>query len=182
MRFLLAIRIFFSTLFNGAVAKHVKRIVSAPALPGEGAEQRASPPQLARPLTKAPPARSEALTLLAALQREARFVDFVKEPLGDYTDAQIGAAARDVLRDCHGVLDRLFGLVPVVSDAEGASVELPKGFDAGRYRMTGDVSGEPPFRGRLVHHGWEATKCELPTWSGSKAAAGVVAAAEVELR
>jgi hypothetical protein len=33
----------------------------------------------------------------------------------------------------------------------------------------------------MVHHGWEAAKCELPSWSGSRKAAGVVAAVEVEL-
>ena len=40
--------------------------------------------------------------------REARFVDLVNESLDGYSDAQIGAAARDVLRDSKKVLDRLF--------------------------------------------------------------------------
>ena len=48
---------------------------------------------------------------------------------------------------------------------------MPAGFDPGRWRLTGNVTGEPPFHGRLVHPGWEATICELPTWSGSAAAA-----------
>ena len=60
------------------------------------------------PLVPKPPARSEAITLLAALQREARFVDFIQESLAGYTDAQIGAAARDVHRDCGTVLKRMF--------------------------------------------------------------------------
>ena len=65
---------------------------------------------------KKPPkaARSEAITLLATLQREARFVDFIKEPLDGYSDAQIGAAARDVHRDCGKVLDRLFAIQSLV--------------------------------------------------------------------
>jgi hypothetical protein len=125
--------------------------------------------------------RSEALTLLAALQREARFVDLTQESLDQYSDAQVGAAARDVIRDCRAVLDRLFALQPVVVQEEGAQVEVPAGFDQGRYRMTGDVSGDPPFRGRLVRHGWEASKCELPVWSGSPQAARIVAPVEVEL-
>jgi len=41
--------------------------------------------------------------------------------------------------------------------------------------------GEPPYRGVLRHHGWRATRCELPTWTGSAQAATVVAPAEVEL-
>ena len=72
----------------------------------------ASPP--AKP---EPPVRNDAIGLLAALQREARFIDIVKEPLGDYSDAQVGAAARDVLRDCGAVLDRLFKLEPIVDKA-----------------------------------------------------------------
>ncbi len=56
----------------------------------------------------APRGRSEALTLLATLQREARFVDFIMESLEGYSDAQIGAVARDVHRDCGKVLERLF--------------------------------------------------------------------------
>ena len=44
----------------------------------------------------------------------------------------------------------------------------------------GKVQGEPPFRGRLIHHGWEASRCEIPQWNGADAAAQVVAPAEVE--
>jgi hypothetical protein len=61
-------------------------------------------------------------------------------------------------------------------------VELTKGFDAGRFRLTGNVAGEPPLRGRLIHPGWEAAKCELPTWTGSKDSARVIAPAEVEIK
>ena len=99
-----------------------------------------------------------------------------------YYNAQIGAAAREVHRDCGAALQRLFALRPVLSDEEGAEVDVPAGFDAGRYRLVGNVAGEPPFQGRMVHHGWEATACELPTWSGTAAAARVVAPVEVELK
>jgi hypothetical protein len=58
------------------------------------------PKQDAKKPAAAPRPRSEALTLLATLQREARFVDFIKESLEGYSDAQIGAVARDVHRDC----------------------------------------------------------------------------------
>ena len=128
------------------------------------------------------PTRNDAITLLATLQREARFVDIVKEPLSDYSDAQVGAAAHDVLRDCGAVLDRLFELQPVVDQTEGSTVDLPRGFDADRYRITGNVSGEAPYSGPLVHHGWEAKKCSLPQWSGSSDAARIVAPAELEVK
>ena len=79
------------------------------------------------------------------------------------------------------VLDRLFALQPLVEQEEGSLVEVPAGYDPGRYRLTGNIGGTPPFRGRLVHHGWLATRCELPTWSGSAAAQMVVAPEEVEV-
>ena len=108
-------------------------------------------------------------------------MDLVQEPLADYSDEQIGAAARDVLHRCAEVLGRMFDLRPVVAEPENAQVETPAHLGAGRFRLTGNVTGQPPFRGRLVHHGWEAAKCELPQWSGDADAARVVAPAEVEL-
>jgi hypothetical protein len=147
--------------------------VPAPQVKPQAPPRSAAPPQ---------PARNDAINLLAALQREARFVDLVKEPLGDYSDAQVGAAARDVLRDCGVVLDRLFQLEPVFDNEEGATVEVPGGLDAGSYRITGNAAGESPTSGTLAHHGWRAKRCELPKWSGSKNAALVVAPAEVDVK
>jgi hypothetical protein len=185
-RIWLAIRVFFVVLFNRGVAEQVGEVLAQRAATGEMPQAEPAPPQaVAKPAPATKPAprpvRSESITLLATLQREARLVDFLKEPLDDYNDAQIGAAVRDVHRDCGKVLDRLFALRPVLAQEEGAQIEVPAGFDAGRYRLTGNVLGEPPFHGRLVHHGWEATICQLPAWSGTEAAARVVAPVEVEL-
>ena len=96
--------------------------------------------------------------------------------------SQIGAAARDVLRDAKKVLERMFGLQHVVSTAEGESVDVPAAYDAGRYRLTGNVSRTPPVRGEVTHAGWQATKCDLPAWTGKPAAALVIAPAEVQVR
>lgn len=182
-RVILAIRAFFLILFHAEVADNVAPVLDRQTSTGSVSAIEKPPrraPQKQPSLTR--PARSEALTLLAALQREARFVDFIMEPLGGYDDAQIGAVARDVHRDCGKVLQRLFALQRVLSEEEGADIEVPAGFDAGRYHLTGNVAGEPPFRGQLVHHGWEATSCELPAWSGAAASARVVAPVEVELK
>ena len=179
-RIMLAIRAFFRVLFNAELADRVAAALEGQGLPAAG-ETVKTLPKPTPPATPPKTARSEALTLLAALQREARFIDLVKEPLDNYGDAEIGAAARGVLRDCGAVLERMFALQPLVPEQEGAAVEVPAGSDAGRFRLTGNVTGEPPFQGRLVHHGWQATRCDLPTWSGSNDAARVVVAAEVEL-
>lgn len=176
MRLVLALRVFFRILFSAEVAERVSQALEEQAAPAQ------EPRVEKKPAAPPAPARSEALALLAALQREARFLDIVREPLAQYSDAQIGAAARDVLRDCGAVVERMFGPVAVVDQQEGAAVEVPPGFDPGCYRLTGAVGGQPPHHGQLVHHGWKATRCELPRWSGSADAALVIAPAEVEMR
>lgn len=139
------------------------------------------PPPKADKAEPKKPRRSEALTLLSVLQREARLVDFIKEPIAGYADAQIGAAVRDVHKNCAAVLDRMFGIEPLAQAAEGATLEVPRGFDPAQYRLTGQIPNEPPFRGTVQHHGWKATRCELPDWTGTDASVLVVAPAEVEI-
>ena len=179
-RVFLAIRIFFGTMF-GSVAKD--RVVGLLAPPTESdATSPNEPAGKAKPTPPAEPIRSDAITLLAALQREARLIDLVQEPLSEYTDEQIGAAARDVLRDTREALARMVELQPVIDADDGAEVETPADFDAGCYKLTGNVSGDPPFKGVLAHHGWRAAKCEFPTWTGSDAAANLVAPVEIEVR
>ncbi len=175
-RLLLAIRIFFRVLFNGDVAIEV-----ATALLPSPATAKTTPATTPRPNSPSP-GRSEALTLLATLQREARFVDFVQEPLGSFSDAQIGAAARDVHRLCAEVIGRVFELRPVIDAAEGSDVDVPNGVAAMRFHLLGNVGAPAPRRGKLCHKGWEATHCQLPQWTGDDDARLIVAPAEVELR
>lgn len=182
-RILLAIRVFFAVLFNGETATRVTRAL-LPQAPAQTAPETKAPPA---PKAEAPappprrPSQSEAITLLATLQREARLVDFLKEDLTGYTDDQVGAAVRAIHQDAVKCLDRLFAIQPVVVDEEGASVEVPRGFDAARYRLTGKVAGEAPYRGTLRHHGWEAARCELPQFTGGASGTMTIAAAEVEI-
>lgn len=180
-----AFRSFFRALGNAEFAEKVRAILDGKT---DGKPQAvAEPAKIAPPakpveVAKAPPQRSEALTLLAVLQREARLVDFLKESIAGYDDAQIGAAVREIHRDAAGTLDRIFALKPVRTEAEGAAVTVPAGYDAGRTRLVGNVAGSPPHTGSLVHAGWEATKVELPEWNGTAASAKVVVPAEVELK
>lgn len=128
------------------------------------------------------PARSEALTLLAALQRESRLVDFLMEPLDDCTDQQVGAAVRDIQKDSRSVLERMFALKPLRSEPEGSSLAVPTGFDSGKFKLTGNVAGDAPYQGELMHSGWKASKADIPCWNGNPESAFVVAPAEVEIR
>ena len=173
----LAFRLFFGVLFNAALAERLRPLLTQAA--GPPAATQTAPK--AEPKPKKTPARSDALNLLAMLQREARLVDFIQEPIAGYSDEQIGAAVRDVHRDCAAVLARVFAIKPVREEAEGSTIELPGEFDAARYRLTGRVPEQPPYRGSLAHHGWQATQCVLPEWTGTDDAAMIVAPAVLEV-
>ena len=121
-----------------------------------------------------------ALQLLGLLQQQARFIDFIKEDLSSFNDADIGVAARVVHEGCKKVVQEHFTLEPVRSEQEGGKVTLPKGFDAASVRLTGNVTGEAPFTGTLVHKGWHVTSIRLPKLTQGYNAA-IIAPAEVEL-
>jgi hypothetical protein len=121
-----------------------------------------------------------ALALLALLQREGRLVDFLREPLDGFADADIGAAARDVHRGCAKVLEQHLTFEPVMPGAEEERVNVPKGFDPAEIRLIGEAKGEPPFKGTLRHHGWRVVDAKLPTLAEGVDRT-VIAPAEVEL-
>jgi len=125
--------------------------------------------------------RSEAVQLLALLQREGRLVDFFKESIDSYSDAQIGAAVRDIHRDCSALLARVFAVEPLENREEGTSILVPQGFNPEQFHLTGNLTGNPPYNGTLRHHGWKVTKTELPVWRGNDSAASVISPVEVEL-
>ncbi|MCI0360588.1 MAG: DUF2760 domain-containing protein [Planctomycetaceae bacterium] len=176
-----AFRAFFAALFNAEKAARIQAAIDQAALPKITQDEPGQRPAKARATAESPPTRSEAVTLLAALQRESRLVDLILEPLDSYTDEQIGAAARNVLRDSAGALERLLALKPVLAQDEQSVVDVPATYDPARLRLTGKVEGSGPFRGKLAHRGWQASAVNLPTWTGSKEAALVIAPAEIEV-
>jgi hypothetical protein len=183
-RFILALQVGWRTLVDAEFGRQVAELVLGRPAPtilttSSPVATKIEPTAHKQPEVPKRPQRSEALTLLATLQREARLVDFLKESIGEYSDAQIGAAARDIHRDSAGVLDRLFKIRPIETREEGTEIQAPA--EADRYRLIGTVRGMPPHRGRLVHHGWEASKCEVPEWTGNSVASHVIAPVEVEI-
>lgn len=118
--------------------------------------------------------------LLSLLQREGRLVDFLSEDLKEYDDAQIGAAVRNIQENCKKSVKKYLDLQAVMDQDEGGEITVDKGFDAAAIKLTGNVSGEPPFKGILQHRGWRVGKFNLPTLSGTQDPA-VIAPAEVEI-
>ena len=193
---------FFGILLRGRLPAEAAIYLSEDAVPPVGlppapALPAAAAPPLAAPLPPAgvmaasapstrgaddlPTTRTEgALLLLGLLQREGRLVDFLRESLDLHPDAAIGAAVRDVHRGCRKVLDEHLRLEPVMPGNEDGPVVVPRGFDPAEVRLIGLASGEPPWRGTLVHHGWRAVDVKLPTLSDGLDRR-VVAPAEVRL-
>jgi hypothetical protein len=181
-RLLIAIKVFFRILRDPPFAERAQRMLDE-VTPPPTSTNPLPPTAMRAAATAAPtaPARSDALALLAVLQREARLIDFLKEDIAPYADAQVGAAVRDVHRDAAAALDRLFALKPVLDQPEGADVSIPGAVDSARLRLVGNLGSTPPSRGRLQHAGWQATKIELPQFTGSADTAKIVAPAEVEV-
>ncbi len=120
------------------------------------------------------------LYLLSLLQREGRLLDFFSENLDLYEDDQIGAAVRSIHQNCKKVIDKNLSPRPVVEQGEGEEITVETNFDPNAIKLTGNVSGDPPFRGVLRHKGWQTQKLELPTLSSGQDSK-IIAPAEVEI-
>ncbi len=175
-----AFKAFFKVLFDDQLAGQVTRLLDGQPLDGDSKGKLEAAPS-DQPAPKQPadaaPSRDPAVNVLAALQREARLVDLVNEDLSQYSDAQVGAAARPCLQQCASVLKRLFDLQPVVPGAEGETIDVDANASPMRYQWIGEGTADS---GKLVHHGWQAARVELPEWSGDDADANVVAPAQVQ--
>ncbi|HEY2383428.1 MAG TPA: DUF2760 domain-containing protein [Terriglobia bacterium] len=168
IRFLDRIKLAWRVLIHGSYASDVVEGLS---------ELQAKRAKAAMPPERA---HASALVLLSALQREGRFIDFIRQDVTGFSDEDIGAAGRIVHAGCRKVLDQFFKFQPASSGSEGQALTVPAGFDAQRIRLTGNVTGQPPFRGTLKHHGWVVTDIHVPEISEALDPR-VAAPAEVEL-
>jgi hypothetical protein len=121
-----------------------------------------------------------AVQMLALLQRDGRLVDFLMEDVAAYKDAQIGAAVRDVHAGCRRVLERYVTLESVLDGREGEPISVVQDLNPAAVRLVGNVTGRPPFTGRLLHRGWRISRVQLPPL-GDATARTIVAQAEVEV-
>lgn len=165
-----AFRAFFAALGGGEAAKRIEQALSGPAIESKPAAEAKPAPKPKQP------ARSDAVTLLSTLQREARLLDLVQESLDGFSDAQVGAAARDVLRDSKKTLDRMFAIQPLCDIDEGGKLPVDSSTSPNVVRISGGGQGE----GTVIHRGWKATQCEIPKWSGRSDEALILAPTEVE--
>jgi hypothetical protein len=120
------------------------------------------------------------LHLLAALQKEGRLLDFLAEDLDTYEDDQIGAAVRSIHDNCKKTIHKYVVTEPVIKEQEGDELTVSPDFDPSAVKLTGNVTGEPPFRGIVRHRGWKAAGFEMPILSGVRDP-NLIAPAEVEI-
>src|SRR5579871_1928481 len=163
-RFGLALKAYFRVLGDAAVAERVRPLLEPPA------QEAAKPARLS----------PEPLRLLTLLQREGRLLDFLLEDISAATDDQVGAGVRELHRQAQSVIKEHLVLEPVLAKNEGETVEVPPQFDPSAIRLTGNVTGQPPFRGILQHHGWRVKNYTLPALPEGQDPF-IVATAEVEL-
>jgi hypothetical protein len=166
----------FRVLFDGQFAARVAALREAEPEPDALPAPRQAAPVPVAP--SQPSAAAGALQLLALLQREGRFVDFIQQDVAGFGDQDIGAAARVVHEGCRRALRAHARIVSVRSEAEGASVVLESA--SSEVKLVGNVAGSAPFRGVLRHRGWRVEELTLPTLLGSHDPK-LVAAAELEL-
>jgi hypothetical protein len=140
--------------------------------------RRVAPAEAVAPAVPPPPSPAAALRLLGLLQQEARLVDFIEEDIDGYSDEQVGAAVRAIHSGCRKVLNEHLQLQRIFAAEDGSETVIDEGFDPAAVRLTGNVTGEPPFRGTLQHGGWRATEVSLPETTVDPS---IIAPAEVEI-
>ncbi|MSU36489.1 MAG: DUF2760 domain-containing protein [Pedosphaera sp.] len=171
----IAFACFGRALADAAFARQVASLLA-----GAGAASVAKADPIAPTELPAERTHAAALALLAMLQREGSFVDFLQDDIASYPDADVGGAERVVHSGCRKVLSQCLALEPAIKDGEGARVRVPAEFDTCRIRLTSNVTGQPPFHGTLKHHGWIATTIRFPVVAANMDPR-VLAPAEVEL-
>jgi Domain of unknown function (DUF2760) len=122
------------------------------------------PPVVAKPPPPLPERHVEAevVAFIGLLQEKGRLVDFLMDDVSLYDDSRVGAAARVVHFGCRDVLQEHFKVTPISDAEEGSQVMIPEDYSVDEYRLMGKITGNPPFKGVLLHKGWKTEFVKLP--------------------
>lgn len=123
---------------------------------------------------------NSALQTLMLLQKHARLIDFISENVDQYSDEEVGAAARVVHQGCQKILKEYIKITPICDQKEESQVTLSEGFNAAEFKLIGNITGKAPFQGTLVHAGWQVEKFNLPLQNKLNSKQ-IISPAEVEL-
>ncbi|HXG64460.1 MAG TPA: DUF2760 domain-containing protein [Blastocatellia bacterium] len=173
-----AFRTFFSILSSGEIPEDVAQELVEP--PAQAAPAPLPAPAPAPQPEKPADSADRAVQMLAILQRDGRLIDFFTEDIAPYSDAQIGAAVRNLHQSCRETLERYVKLEPVIASEEGQPVTVQDPVDPAAVKLIGNVTGGPPLRGLLRHRGWRVSAVNLPPLPEGTGRS-VIAPAEVEI-
>ncbi|MES2924436.1 MAG: DUF2760 domain-containing protein [Verrucomicrobiota bacterium] len=107
-------------------------------------------------------AQAEVVTLLGVFQEKGRLVDFLMEDITPHSDAEVGMVARAVHQGCQAALNEYFQIEPISPQGEGATISVPADYASDEFRLVGNLAGEAPFTGKVVHQGWKTASVKLP--------------------
>ncbi|MBF0547659.1 MAG: DUF2760 domain-containing protein [Candidatus Riflebacteria bacterium] len=119
--------------------------------------------------------------ILYLLQKDGRLLDFLTEEISQYSDEEIGSAFRPKHADLKKLFSERFVLKHILDESENITIEK---IDPDQIKLIaqggGGVPANGPYKGRVVHRGWQLVECRLPElvsgWNSK-----VVAPAEVEI-
>ncbi|WP_159308702.1 DUF2760 domain-containing protein, partial [Klebsiella pneumoniae] len=100
--------------------------------------------------------------------------------VSQFSDEEVGAAARVIHSGGQKVLREYLTLSPIRSEQEESRISVEAGFNTQEIRLTGQVTGQAPFVGTLIHKGWRADSITLPKLADNYDTS-ILAPAEVEL-
>lgn len=182
----LALGAFLKCLFNREFAQEVKALALERRSHSKG--PKASSPELKTPELKTPQPTEQksdelypwgAAHVLAELQKEGRFMDFIEEDLSEYEDDEIGSSVRSIHEGCKRALEKICERDKIIDQEEESSVRIDRDYDAHAIKLTGRVSEMFPLKGQLIHPGWRVKDIRLPI--RSEGLRPVLAPAEVEI-
>ncbi|MBF0317227.1 MAG: DUF2760 domain-containing protein [Nitrospirae bacterium] len=116
--------------------------------------------------------------VLAIFQKKGRLIDFLQEDISAFDDNQVGHAIRSIHKECKEAMTEYLSLEPIRKESEGSEITVEIGFDPSAIRITGNVSGDPPFKGILRHNGWRLAGTRLPEQNQNLV---VIEPAEIEI-
>lgn len=126
--------------------------------------------------------QAEVVTLLGVFQEKGRFIDFLMEDVAPFSDAEVGSVARAVHQGCKAAINEHFNIEAICPEGEGSTLTVPAGYAADEFRLVGNLAGEAPFTGKVVHKGWRTTSVKLPrVMNADENHLPVIAPAQVEI-
>ena len=108
-----------------------------------------------------------AIFSLNLLQREGRLIDFIQEDISSFSDAQVGAAVRQIHAQSAETIEKYFKLRAISEVGEGSEMEVPEDFDPSKVRLTGAVE-QGAKSGVVRHKGWISSEQALPQQVGTR--------------